>query len=287
VAEQTWPPVAPPPGALALYRGIAAEPAPNGWRLAAPLPDQVAVADRLRAGRPLVQLVPPVVRPASFLAVVRRLARLAAAHLPGGDGGKALGGTLALFQAARPDSLALGRLVVKGGWEAEPTAAFLLEQASRAYLRAYAAEAEARFPLLRQLREGAGVWSLPVCPICGAGPGLGRLEEGSRGGAGRRLLLCQRCGAGWGFARFACPFCRDAGPVGVVTVGGDAIAELHTCKACRGYLKVLRPGAPGNPVTWDVETLYLDLVAEGMGFRPGGSPAGPGRQPSETPAPPG
>jgi len=108
------------------------------------------------------------------------------------------------------------------------------------------------------------------CPICGALPGIARLDRPD----GQRVLHCGLCGASWRFARLACPACgtRDRESLNYVRVGDDAPRWLETCSACGAYLKVvdtrrLPEGSQIWPLVEDTATLHLDLLAEREGCR--------------------
>jgi formate dehydrogenase maturation protein FdhE len=108
------------------------------------------------------------------------------------------------------------------------------------------------------------------CPYCGSGPGLAKL----RGGDGRRILFCALCGEGWGFARMACPFCGDEGPLDVLSPGVQESRWTEACTRCRRHLKTVdQRKLPEDedfiPLVEATATLYLDLIAEQRGCTPG------------------
>ncbi|BDG61172.1 formate dehydrogenase accessory protein FdhE [Caldinitratiruptor microaerophilus] len=270
--EPVWPPVEPPAGALALHRALAALPPPDGWWGLNPEPDPSALRVHLAEGRSIGDVWPPALRPDAFFGLVRVMAAAAAPHFPGGDA-EAVSADLtrAETEMARLAPEDMGRWVLRGECGLKGRAGFLVEHARRAYLRAYARTVTKRVPEL----ETGVLWSRRICPVCGSLPGLGRIMKRQAGVPGPRLLICRRCATNWRLPRFVCPFCPEEEPGDIVTVEGDAQAELHVCKRCRRYLKVIREEMVDDPTLWDVQTLYLDLLAEHMGFLPGAEPVDP------------
>jgi hypothetical protein len=112
-----------------------------------------------------------------------------------------------------------------------------------------------------------GVWSLGVCPFCGAPPGFGDVVED-----GRRRLACHCCGAGWIFSRRRCPLCGTDASGELVRLdpeGGDEGYFISGCTRCRGYIKELdrRVRWNGGPaLVEDWGSPHLDLVAERHGY---------------------
>lgn len=134
---------------------------------------------------------------------------------------------------------------------------FFLDQTLRPFLRPLALAVEKWIPAV----ERDQVWQKAACPVCGRPPGLARMGE-----EGRRYLRCRLCDAEWLFRRMACPFCgnEDHEKLGILRVEEDGEREIHFCDVCSGYLKVvlreLPHPAPAQEL--DLESLYLDLVAE-------------------------
>ena len=112
-----------------------------------------------------------------------------------------------------------------------------------------------------------GVWTLAVCPFCGAPPGFGDIVED-----GRRRLACHCCGAEWIFSRRRCPLCGADASQDLVRFdpeGGDEGYFISACLACRGYIKELdrRVRWNGGPaLVEDWGSPHLDLVAERQGY---------------------
>lgn len=106
----------------------------------------------------------------------------------------------------------------------------------------------------------------PLCPICGATPGLASVGEDCV-----RLLHCSLCRHRWQFDRLACPFCgRGDGSLVRLSVKAEAGRWIESCPACRGYVKVTdlarQSAAPFVPLVEDTATLYLDVIAAGEGY---------------------
>ncbi len=111
------------------------------------------------------------------------------------------------------------------------------------------------------------VWSLGVCPFCGAPPGFGDLVED-----GRRRLACHCCGGGWIFSRLRCVCCGVEAAQDLVRLEPSDKDEgyfISACKRCRGYVKELdrRVRWNGGPaIVEDWGSPHLDLVAAREGY---------------------
>lgn len=111
------------------------------------------------------------------------------------------------------------------------------------------------------------VWSLGVCPFCGAPPGFGDLVED-----GRRRLACHCCGGGWTFSRLRCVCCGTEAAQDLVRLEPGEKDEgyfISACKRCRGYVKELdrRVRWNGGPaIVEDWGSPHLDLVAAREGY---------------------
>lgn len=127
-------------------------------------------------------------------------------------------------------------------------------------------------------RAPAG-WDRGWCPICGAWPALAE-ERGLD--AGRRLR-CLRCGADWPTLVLRCPYCETTDPERLGALVPEAQAggptrRVETCRACRGYLKVitrLTAAAPLEVALLDLDTVELDAAALEHGYRRPPAPAAP------------
>jgi hypothetical protein len=114
---------------------------------------------------------------------------------------------------------------------------------------------------------GEGMWSLGVCPFCGAPPGFTDILEN-----GGRHLVCHFCGAGWIFPRLQCPSCGTTDPQQFLRFQAEDKEEgylISACKACRGYLKELdrRVRWNGGPaLIEDWGSPHLDVLAHRAGY---------------------
>ena len=112
-----------------------------------------------------------------------------------------------------------------------------------------------------------GVWSLGVCPFCGAPPGFADILED-----GRRQLTCHLCGGAWIFSRVRCPLCGADGPGDLSRLdpgGADEAYFIAGCTRCKGYVKELDRRQRWNARTGLVEdwgSPHLDLAARRAGY---------------------
>lgn len=120
-----------------------------------------------------------------------------------------------------------------------------------------------------QLRKRvAAHWPHGFCPVCGEWPVLAELIGLDRS----RRLRCSRCGTGWSMPQLVCVFCQetDHAQLGSLVPGsGSQGHAIETCGTCRGYLKtiaVLTSGSHLDVLVADLETVALDVVAQGEGL---------------------
>jgi FdhE protein len=113
-----------------------------------------------------------------------------------------------------------------------------------------------------------GVWTLGVCPFCGAPPGFGDVVED-----GRLRLTCHLCGGGWIFSRARCPLCgaEASGDLTRLEAGGaDEAYFMAACIKCRGYVKQVDRRQRWNArmaIVEDWGSPHLDLAARQAGYR--------------------
>jgi hypothetical protein len=107
-------------------------------------------------------------------------------------------------------------------------------------------------------------WPRPDCPICGS---MAALAE-SRGLEQRRVLRCDRCGAGWPTSRLQCPFCGETKHqvLRYLFVEGEQERyRLALCDRCGGRLKVIATHAqlscPGLLVA-QLAMIHLDFIED-------------------------
>lgn len=142
---------------------------------------------------------------------------------------------------------------------AQPCVGFLAYVTMRPILDAYFAECRPHFT--------EPVWSLGVCPFCGAPPGFADLVED-----GRRRLSCHFCGAGWTFSRMQCPHCGSQNATDMVRYQAENKEEgyhLTACGACHGYLKELDRRVrwnAGSALIEDWGSPHFDLTAHRKGY---------------------
>ena len=154
-------------------------------------------------------------------------------------------------------------------------------------------------PVLEALVEVRGACSGPLderhCPHCGGPPQLGYFAPAPEDlASGRRLLLCARCGAAWGYARMMCAGCGEdasaklpifnelgttSGERGSLIRGlarpepsrHSAVfphVRIEACETCRQYLLSfdLEVDREAVPVVDEIGALPLDLYARDRGF---------------------
>jgi ribosomal protein S27AE len=109
-------------------------------------------------------------------------------------------------------------------------------------------------------------WRERVCPICGSGPFMARLEKD-----GGRTLACRLCGQEWRFPRLKCPFCEteDRSVLSYLSAGDGSGYRIDVCGLCRHYLKVVDSREQEDVLPLELEDLltqHLDLVARNRGY---------------------
>jgi FdhE protein len=112
-----------------------------------------------------------------------------------------------------------------------------------------------------------GLWSLGVCPFCGAPPGFTDIVEN-----GGRRLACHFCGGAWMFERLRCPFCGTVEAKHCVKFQAEGSEEgylISACKACKAYVKEvdrrLRWNC-GSALVEDWGSPHLDVLAHRAGY---------------------
>ncbi len=142
----------------------------------------------------------------------------------------------------------------------------LLEFVLNQLVRPFAHKAaEGMEPLPENLR-----WFKGYCPVCGAWPELGFLE----GLEGRRWLRCSFCGHEWTYDRTSCPFCEspDAEDIELFYSEDRDSERAELCHKCKKYLVSIDVRNRAAEVVRETSALglvYLDLLAQEMGFSPG------------------
>ncbi|MBM4438820.1 MAG: formate dehydrogenase accessory protein FdhE [Candidatus Rokubacteria bacterium] len=128
-------------------------------------------------------------------------------------------------------------------------------------------------PALAWRLEGArahladGVWTLGVCPFCGAPPAFGDIIED-----GRLQLVCHLCAGRWIFSRVRCPLCGADGPHDLTRLesgGADEAYFVSGCARCHGYVKQVDRRQRWNArdaLVEDWGSPHLDLIARRAGY---------------------
>lgn len=125
-------------------------------------------------------------------------------------------------------------------------------------------------------------WAHGWCPICGAQPSIGYLEEKSfdeknafaSGGGGRKHLHCSLCGTEWHFRRGVCPSCRKegSGTLELLRQAEDSRGErVEWCTHCKTYSPVVDLRERDARPDMDAQALgmiHLDIVAAQKGLKP-------------------
>jgi formate dehydrogenase maturation protein FdhE len=115
-------------------------------------------------------------------------------------------------------------------------------------------------------------WNKPCCPICGAMPAFAELQ----GHHLQKHLRCNRCGADWPARRIHCLYCGNEDHRTLCVLYKDSrhdTVRLEICEQCKGYIKVIVTFSPTTPEQFpvlDLETIYLNYIAEERGYRMNG-----------------
>jgi FdhE protein len=118
-------------------------------------------------------------------------------------------------------------------------------------------------------RIGAETWPHGYCPLCAAWPTLAEV----RGLTRDFVLRCGRCGLGWQFEHWCCPFCGSRDHASQSYFAAEQERETRravVCDACHGYFKTHATLAPlplADLLLRDLESLELDLAAQQQGYR--------------------
>lgn len=130
--------------------------------------------------------------------------------------------------------------------------------------------------------ERPASWMQGWCPVCGASPSIGYLEEKTfdeknafaSGGGGRKHLHCSLCGTEWHFRRGACPSCgkEGSGTLEILRQTEGARGErVEWCTHCRTYSPVVDLRERDTRPDMDAQALsmmHLDMVAAEKGLKP-------------------
>lgn len=108
-------------------------------------------------------------------------------------------------------------------------------------------------------------WHQNYCPVCGNLPRLGRMGKQDS----KRYLCCSMCDTQWLYKRLVCCHCgnEDHQTLSFLLVEETPGYQIDVCDACKSYLKVIDERITLSPaVIPDIETLYLDLIAQQKGY---------------------
>ncbi|MGI5920140.1 MAG: formate dehydrogenase accessory protein FdhE [Syntrophomonadaceae bacterium] len=141
---------------------------------------------------------------------------------------------------------------------------FSLEHALRPFLRVYAE------PVAEDIKEDTfQYWDFPdMCPFCGAKSRICRLRSED----GRRFMFCDRCFTEWEVRALYCVHCGndEVGTIRYLSLENDPAYQIYVCDKCKGYIKTYDERKKAGAVDLfiaNVETVYLDMVAEENGFK--------------------
>ncbi len=120
-------------------------------------------------------------------------------------------------------------------------------------------------------REGMDIknWLKERCPVCGFRPSVSYIMD-TEDVEGGRYLSCVLCNTSWLYYRTKCPRCGNVEDdhFEYFYEEGNRYVQLHVCRKCNTYLKVidLRIDGLAVPHIDDLATLSLDLWAQQQGF---------------------
>ncbi|QJB55804.1 formate dehydrogenase accessory protein FdhE [Pseudodesulfovibrio sp. zrk46] len=107
-----------------------------------------------------------------------------------------------------------------------------------------------------------------TCPICGSLPLISSLEEKE----GFRHATCSFCRHDYRIKRLACPVCgeEEQKKLTFFTVDEEPGFRVDVCESCKTYIKTIdfrELDRVAIPVLDDLDSLALDYVAAGQGYR--------------------
>ncbi|SOB59183.1 Formate dehydrogenase accessory protein [Pseudodesulfovibrio profundus] len=113
-----------------------------------------------------------------------------------------------------------------------------------------------------------GVHAVGTCPICGSLPLISSLKEKE----GFRHATCSFCRHEYRIKRIACPVCgeEEQKKLTFFTVDEEPGFRVDVCESCKTYIKTIDfrdLDRIAVPVLDDLDSLALDYVAAGQGYR--------------------
>lgn len=140
---------------------------------------------------------------------------------------------------------------------------FCTDHALRPFLRLWAA------PYQKTIAElGFEVWDFAtVCPFCASKSFFSRF----RAADGRRFMFCDHCFSEWETHAVYCVHCANSDPqtIRYLSIEGYPAYQAVVCEECQGYSKAFderKKAIRIDPYIINVETIYLDMLAEEQGF---------------------
>ncbi|RSK57559.1 formate dehydrogenase accessory protein FdhE [Bacillus canaveralius] len=139
---------------------------------------------------------------------------------------------------------------------------FAAEHAVRPYLQKAAAELREQLKLADHSHG---------CPACGEPARLAVI-----GKKGKKELTCPRCCYSWEEKKISCAQCGndDHDQMLILKIEDDESMQIHVCKACNGYTKVVdtkRLLKKEHPAILDLKSIHLDYIAQERGYGVPGS----------------
>jgi len=127
---------------------------------------------------------------------------------------------------------------------------------------------EATAELLAEQLPQVKVHPVGTCPICGSMPLISSLEEKE----GFRHATCSFCRHDYRIKRIACPVCGEEEQTKLTffTVEEEPGFRVDVCDSCKSYIKTIdfrELDRIAVPVFDDLDSLALDYVAAGQGYR--------------------
>jgi FdhE protein len=129
-------------------------------------------------------------------------------------------------------------------------------------------------PLLQEVALGLHdkykneLWHKNYCPVCGWHPSIATVEPPDN----KRYLHCSMCATKWLFKRLACVNCNNEDHTKLGYLRSDQLEgyQVDICQECNNYIKTIFTESRLKPIEnielIDLDTLYLDIIAEGKGY---------------------
>lgn len=166
-----------------------------------------------------------------------------------------------LFQKFLDDDMKFFGIWAERSPEAPKTVAFLAFAALSPSIEAAAELLAGKLPDMK-------VPAVGTCPICGSLPLISTLKEKE----GFRHATCSFCRHDYRIKRIACPVCgeEEQKKLTFFTVDEEPGFRVDVCESCKTYVKTIdfrELDRIAVPVLDDLDSLALDYVATGQGYR--------------------